>query len=122
MLRLIVAVALILGSLGLLFFLRAAVRGMVVPNAAVMPLIIVAGLCTTLVHECAHGTAVKYFGRTVGAVGAGWFWFGPVFFVDTSDMWLGTRLQRIAVSLAGPMVEFTLAGTVALAAGTIAPG
>jgi len=69
----------------------------------------------TVIHEIAHALAVKHFRRDVIAIGLGWFWIGPFFFVDTSDMWLASRRQRIIVSLAGPMADLILAGGIALA-------
>ena len=62
-----------------------------------------------ILHECAHGLAVKAIGRKVESVGIGWYWFGPVAFVDTSDAWAGTRAQRILVSAAGPIANLLLA-------------
>jgi putative peptide zinc metalloprotease protein len=67
-------------------------------------------------HEAAHAFTVKAFGRQVNRGGVGWYWFGPMAFVDTSDMWLGSRRERILVSLAGPYADMVLAGTVSLAA------
>jgi putative peptide zinc metalloprotease protein len=67
-------------------------------------------------HEFGHALAVKYFGREVVGVGFGWFWIGPIFFVDTSDMWLAGRRERILVSLAGSISDLTIAGTLSLVA------
>jgi putative peptide zinc metalloprotease protein len=66
-------------------------------------------LLSIVPHELAHGFAVKHFGREVLGVGVGWYWFGPIAFVDTSDMWLTTRWPRVAVSLAGPFSNLVLA-------------
>ena len=68
------------------------------------------------VHEAGHAFATKAYGRTVLRAGVGWYWFGPVAFVDTSDMWLGTRAQRIVVSLAGPAADLVTAGLVSIVA------
>lgn len=68
------------------------------------------------VHEAAHAFTVKAFGRCVNRCGVGWYWFSPVVFVDTSDMWLGSRRQRIVVSLAGPYANVILAGAESLIA------
>ncbi len=68
------------------------------------------------IHEAGHAFATKAFGRTVQGAGVGWYWFGPIAFVDTSDMWLGTRAQRIVVSLAGPAADFVTAGAVSILA------
>lgn len=65
-------------------------------------------------HEWVRGLAVKYFGREVMGVGMGWYWITPIVFVDTSDMWLATRRQRMATSLAGPFVLVLIAGIAVL--------
>jgi Coenzyme PQQ synthesis protein D (PqqD) len=75
----------------------------------------------TFLHETSHALAVKYFGREVIGVGFGWFWLGPMFFVDTSDMWLGTRRERILVSLAGSLSDLTVAGAITLTACFMGP-
>ncbi|HMS40827.1 MAG TPA: cyclic nucleotide-binding domain-containing protein [Pyrinomonadaceae bacterium] len=69
-----------------------------------------------LAHEAGHALTTKAFGFEVPRAGIGWYWFGPIAFVDTSDMWLGTRRQRIAVSLAGPYANLILGSAAALAA------
>ena len=69
-----------------------------------------------LIHEAGHAFTTKHFGREVPRVGVGWFWFGPIAYVDTSDMWLEGRWRRIAVSLAGPYANLVLGGAAALTA------
>ena len=69
-----------------------------------------------LVHEAGHAFTTKHFGREVPRVGVGWHWFGPIAYVDTSDMWLAGRWPRVAVSLAGPYAALVLGGLAALAA------
>jgi putative peptide zinc metalloprotease protein len=69
-----------------------------------------------LIHEAGHAFTTKHFGRDVPRVGVGWFWFGPIAYVDTSDMWLEGRWPRIAVSLAGPYTNLVAGSLAALAA------
>jgi putative peptide zinc metalloprotease protein len=57
----------------------------------------------------------------VHKAGFGWYWFAPVFFVDTSDMWLGSRRQRVIVSLAGPYSTLVLAGVLMSVAVALPP-
>jgi putative peptide zinc metalloprotease protein len=68
-----------------------------------------------VVHEAAHALTCKHFGRAVHRVGVGWYYFAPVAFVDTSDMWAAARWPRIAVSAAGPYANLVLAGVAVLA-------
>lgn len=56
-----------------------------------------------VVHELAHGAALAYYGGVPGEVGTGLYYFGPMFYVDTSDAWLLPKKQRIMVSLVGPV-------------------
>lgn len=67
-----------------------------------------------ILHELGHALAVKAFGREVHYMGVGWYWFGPIAFTDTSDIWLSERKARILVNLAGVYVDILVAGIVAL--------
>jgi len=69
-----------------------------------------------VVYETAHAFTVKSFGREVNRAGIGWYWFGPIAFVDTTDMWLDGPRKRILVSCAGPAADLALGGIAALAA------
>jgi putative peptide zinc metalloprotease protein len=69
-----------------------------------------------LLHEAAHATTCKHFGREVHRAGLGWYFFAPVAFVDTSDIWAAARLPRILVSVAGPYANLVLSGMAALVA------
>ena len=40
----------------------------------------------------------------------GWIGFSPFVYVDTSEMWLAPKWQRVWVSLSGPFTHFILAG------------
>jgi putative peptide zinc metalloprotease protein len=46
----------------------------------------------------------------------GWYWFGPIAFVDTTNMWLDGPRKRILVSCAGPLANLLLGGIGAIAA------
>jgi putative peptide zinc metalloprotease protein len=73
-------------------------------------------LLAIVVHEAGHAFTTKRYGREVPRVGVGWYWFGPVAYVDTSDMWLEGRWPRIAVSIAGPYANLVLGGLASIAA------
>jgi putative peptide zinc metalloprotease protein len=74
-----------------------------------------------IVHEAAHAATCKHFGRQVHRAGIGWYFFAPVAFVDTSDIWAAARLPRVLVSAAGPYSNLVLSGMAALAALLPAP-
>jgi putative peptide zinc metalloprotease protein len=71
-------------------------------------------LFSIFIHEMGHALTVKSFGRDVLSVGLGWHWISPIFYVDTSDMWLEKRWPRIAVSLAGPYAQLIFVNLVIL--------
>jgi putative peptide zinc metalloprotease protein len=62
-----------------------------------------------LPHELAHAMVTKHCRREIIGIGLGWFWFGPILYVDTSDMWLAGRHARIAVGAAGLVVDLFMA-------------
>lgn len=72
-------------------------------------------LFSVALHELGHAFATKYFGQEVHYMGVGWFWFGPVAFTDTSDMWLSPKSARIYVNLAGIYTDILVAGCFSLA-------
>lgn len=80
-----------------------------------------AGLLAMLAHEAGHAFTVKACARKVERIGLGWHWVSPVLFVDTSDMWLAGKWQRIAVGLAGIGANLVLAGCAALLAPLLGP-
>jgi putative peptide zinc metalloprotease protein len=73
-------------------------------------------LVAIAVHESAHALAVKSYGRTVTRGGFLLMLGMPFAFVDTSDMWFGSRWSRIVVTLSGPLSTAGIAGALALAA------
>ncbi|WP_191842433.1 FHA domain-containing protein [Catellatospora chokoriensis] len=79
--------------------------------------VIAAGyLVALIVHESAHALAVKSYGRTVTRGGFMLMMGMPFAFVDTSDMWFGSRWSRIVVTLSGPLSTAAIAGMLAAVA------
>lgn len=76
---------------------------------------VLAFLAALVLHEAAHAFAVKSYGRRVTRAGFMFVLGMPFAFVDTSDMWFGSRASRVVVALSGPISTLALAG--ALAAG-----
>ena len=76
------------------------------------------------VHEIAHGATLAYYGSLwdvmPGEVGTGLYYFGPMFYVDTSDSWVLPRKMRVMVSLSGPLSTL-LMGAVLVFADVIWP-
>jgi len=56
-----------------------------------------------IIHEIAHGLALVHYGGTPEEMGTGFFYFGPMFYINTTDSWMLERWQRMMVSLAGPL-------------------
>jgi Zn-dependent protease len=73
-------------------------------------------------HELAHALVCKSFGRQVRRGGFALYFGIPIFFVDTTDIWLEDRGRRIAVSAAGPVSDLTLGGVCSLLAEALPVG
>ncbi|NUR49526.1 MAG: FHA domain-containing protein, partial [Hamadaea sp.] len=89
-----------------------------VGGAGLAGAIVVAAVCliALAIHESAHAMAVKSYGRKVTRGGFMLMMGMPFAFVDTSDMWFGTRWSRIVVTLSGPLSTAAVAGTASLVA------
>ena len=65
-----------------------------------------------IIHELAHAGTLAYYGGLwdvmPGEVGTGLFYFGPMFYVDTSAAWILPKKMRIMVSLAGPLSTLSI--------------
>jgi putative peptide zinc metalloprotease protein len=90
-------------------------RSALAANAHSKWLLIPSFIVCTVLHEASHAFTTKHFKRQVNGMGFGWYRFGPVAFIDTSDMWLGGKWERIAVTAAGPLMNIILAGIASLA-------
>lgn len=93
----------VLAAAGLAAFLLgggASIRLNAAQAGALLLLLIPLRLCSIVFHEAGHALATRAFGRVVRGAGVGWYVFGPIAFVDTSDMWLAPRWPRVLVSLA----------------------
>ncbi|MHB8630614.1 MAG: cyclic nucleotide-binding domain-containing protein [Candidatus Limnocylindria bacterium] len=73
------------------------------------------------VHEAGHALAIRHYKRHVRRFGFMIFYLFPCFYVDSTDMSLGTRGQRIIVSLAGPFAGLSTAAAAAVVAAAM-PG
>lgn len=77
--------------------------------ATMAPVVVVAGLLHLALHELAHALAVVAAGRRIRHLGIS---FSGVY-VDTTDLYLGTRAQHAVASLAGPAANLVLAAMLA---------
>ncbi len=60
-------------------------------------------------HEFAHAVVCRYYGGQVQEIGFLLLFFQPCFYSDLSDAWLFPRKsQRLAVTFAGPYMQFLL--------------
>ncbi len=70
-------------------------------------LIITTVFATILVHEFAHAVTCRYYGGQVREMGFLLLFFQPCFYADVSDAWLfPKKSQRLAVTWAGPFMQF----------------
>ncbi len=67
------------------------------------------------IHELAHALTCKRYGHEVRRGGLLLYYGLPAFFVDTDDMWLAERHQRVMVSWAGPLATLVVAALCTLA-------
>jgi putative peptide zinc metalloprotease protein len=74
------------------------------------------------VHETAHGLTMASFGRRVDKAGFKLLLIFPYVYVDTSEAWFEPRRRRIAISAAGAVSDFTLAGLFSLICLALGPG
>lgn len=82
----------------------------------VLVFLIVMYFIMIVLHESGHAFTVKRFGREIRRAGVGWYWFGPIAYADTSDMWMADRRQRIIVTFAGPYASTLVASIAAIVA------
>ncbi len=68
------------------------------------------------IHEHAHALTTKHYGCEVRRGGFLIYYGMPAFFVDTMDIWMAPKRQRIAVTWAGPYSGLILGGVCGLGA------
>jgi len=68
------------------------------------------------IHEAGHALAIRHFGRHVRRFGVAMYYLFPCFYVDSTDMSMGSRSQRVVVSLAGPFAGLIVAAGCAVVA------
>ena len=74
-------------------------------------------LIGTALHEIGHGAVLTHHGGRPSRLGVMLFYLSPAFFCDVSDGWrLRRREDRVAVALAGIVVQVVLAALFALVA------
>ena len=89
--------------------LNTELRTLALGPAQLAPIVLVSGIAHILVHEFAHALAVIAAGRKVRHLGIGL----TGVYVDTTDLYLGTRAQHAVASLAGPATNIVLSGLLA---------
>ncbi|MDP8923213.1 MAG: cyclic nucleotide-binding domain-containing protein, partial [Chloroflexota bacterium] len=67
-------------------------------------------------HEIAQGLTVKRHGRRVNGAGVLLLYSLPVAYVESSDIWMAGRRERMSVSLSGPFAMLVLGSVLALLA------
>jgi putative peptide zinc metalloprotease protein len=66
-------------------------------------------------HETAHGVTLAHYGRRTKRAGLRLVMIFPYAFVDTSEAYFEPRARRIAVSVAGPLSDFSCGAAFAIA-------
>ena len=79
-------------------------------NARNLPLILLTFVLIKVFHELGHAVVCKHFGGECHEIGVILVALMPLLYCSVTDSWMQTRKwPRIAVSLAGVLVELTLA-------------
>lgn len=66
-------------------------------------------------HELGHAYTAKFYGCRIASIGVAFLVMWPVMYTDTTDSWrLTRRQQRLAIGLAGMIVELAIATIAAL--------
>lgn len=68
-------------------------------------LLYTAVLLPVFLHELSHALVCLHYNRTVKDAGIMLYMLMPVFYVNTSDIWMGKKKARLLVSMAGPMCD-----------------
>lgn len=68
------------------------------------------------VHEAGHALAIRHFGRRVRRLGLAIYYLFPCMYVDSTDMTMAPRRQRVIVALAGPIAGMTVGAACAFVA------
>lgn len=81
-----------------------------------LTLIWIVFLCVTirLINPLAKALTVKYFGHSVPHFAIGLRFFLPIAFVDTSDLWASSRLQRCMTQASGIIATLLIASLLTL--------
>jgi putative peptide zinc metalloprotease protein len=83
---------------------------------------IVGRFLIAMLHELAHGLALRHYGRTTNRAGFRLIFIFPYAFVDTSEAYFEPRMHRIAITAAGPLTDFALAALFSIICAAAPPG
>ena len=78
--------------------------------------LIVLQVLSISVHEAGHALAIRHYGRRVRRLGLMIYYLFPCAYVDSTDMAMASRRQRIVVALAGPIGGATVGAICAFVA------
>lgn len=82
-----------------------------IQNPSVLLICYLLAMLMFLFHELAHGLVCRHYGGRVHRMGVMFYLVSFLFFCDTSAAWnFKHKHQRILVSLAGPLITFSLFG------------
>jgi putative peptide zinc metalloprotease protein len=71
-------------------------------------------LFSTFIHESGHALGNVHARRHIVAAGFMLYLGIPAFFIETTDMWMAERKQRLIASCAGPFSECIMAGAASI--------
>jgi putative peptide zinc metalloprotease protein len=104
----------LLSIVGILLFYSAPVfkfNFVNLPNIILLYCIVIISL---FLHELAHALTLIHFKRRVNEAGFMFYMFLPVLYVNTSDIWMAEKKERILVSVAGPFCDLIVGSLFAI--------
>jgi len=116
------AAVLLFSGAGLVTWVREVISGrhslVTVEDSYVLGLVvlIVLQVLSISVHEAGHALAIRHYGRRVRRLGLAIYYLFPCMYVDSTDMTMAPRRQRIIVALAGPIAGMTVGAACAVVA------
>jgi putative peptide zinc metalloprotease protein len=108
------AAVLLFSAAGLVVWVREVISGrhslVTLDGSYVLGLVVLVVLqvLSISVHEAGHALAIRHYGRRVRRLGLAIYYLFPCLYVDSTDMTMAPRRQRIVVALAGPIAGMTV--------------
>jgi len=85
-------------------------------TAIYLPVFLLIGIISSVLHEFGHIGAAKYAGCSVGEIGVGIYFFSPVFYAHLSDINILNRGKQVLVDFGGIYLNMIIIACVSIIA------